>query len=404
MRLLSNWVDAFVEATEHLPSPELFRKWSGIAAVAGAIERKVWVRSSLGDLFPNLYTVLVGPPGVGKTVATATVENLWRNITTGSSGLHVAPKSLTKASLIDSLNDAKRTKTVIGEHSIHLEFNSLLINAGELGVLLPQYDPDFMNILTDIYDGRVYEEKRRSQDRHIIIKKPQLNILAATTPSYLNSTLPEGAWDQGFLSRTFLIFSGETVLIDLFSDEEEEAEEEERYAMLRSDLRQINDLVGQLRITPEAKEVFRTWHKSGGKPAPEHPKLVHYLTRRSAHLLKLCIVASVSRGDDMLLTLPDFQQALGWLLEAEQAMPDVFRALGAKGDGQMIEEAYHFLYTVWMAKKEPIPEHRLVNFLAERVPSYNILKIIEIMERSHRMEKQIGPNGLPGWKPLGRTI
>lgn len=393
MRQLGNWITEFLDLTDHLPSPELFRKWTAISAIAGVLERKVWVKTMNMELYPNLYVVLVGPPGVGKTVATSVVEEFWRGIT----GLHVAPKSISKASLIDSLNDAKRTKTIIdGNNSKHLTYNSLLVNAGELGVLIPQYDPDFMNILTDIWDGRVYEERRRAKDLHIKIDRPQLNILAATTPSYLNQTLPEGAWDQGFLSRTFLIYSGETSLVDIFAEDLIDPDKQQK---LRIDLRAIGDLMGQFGWEPAAREALRNWHLSGGMPRPEHPKLTHYIIRRTQQLLKLCMVASAARGEDKIISIEDYNVALSWLLEAEVHMEEIFKALGAKGDGQVMEEAWHFLYKIYMATKEPVPEHRLINFLSEKLPSFSVLRVVDLMERRRMMTKGITASGMMGWKP-----
>lgn len=397
MRLLPDWIAHFLEYTDHLPSPELLRKWGGIACVAGALERKVWIRSLNMDLYPNLYTVMVAPPGVGKTIITALVEDLWRSLTTHK----VAPKSLTKASLIDSLADAHRTKTVITANSLHLDFHSLLVNAGELGVLIPAYDADFMNVLTDIYDGRQYEERRRGKDLHITIKRPQLNLLAACTPSYLNGMLPEGAWDQGFLSRTFLIFSGDKITRDLFA---EDIVNNDLYNKLKSDLREISDLAGQMAFDPKAKDAIRAWHQAGGPPIPDHPKLTHYLTRRSAHLLKLCMIASASRSSDRMIELQDYQTALSWLLEMEHFLPDIFKALGSRGDGQHIEDAWHFLYKVYMARQEPVPEHRLMAYLSERVPSYAVLKIVEIMEKSGQIEKQLTKTGHFGYVPKAKLV
>lgn len=397
MRILGNWIKAFEEYTDHLPSPPIFRKWGAIAAMAGALERKVWVRTLNMDLFPNLYTVLVAPPGIGKTIITATVEDLWRSLPNHK----VAPKSLTKASLIDSLSDAHRTKTVITTNSIHLDFHSLLVNAGELGVLIPAYDAEFMNVLTDIYDGRQYEERRRGKDLHINIKKPQLNILAACTPSYLNGMLPEGAWDQGFLSRTFLVFSGDRVTRDLFAEEELN---QELLSKLKSDFREIAEVTGKMLFDPEAKAAIGAWHAAGGPPVPDHPKLTHYLTRRSAHLLKLCMIACLADSSELVIRLSHYQTALGWLLEMEALLPDIFRALGSRGDGQVIEEAYHFLYQVYVARKEPIVEHRLIGFLSEKVPSYNVLRIIEIMEKSGQIEKQITTSGHTGYVPKPKVL
>lgn len=89
-------------------------------------------------------------------------------------------------------------------------------------------------------------------------------------------------------------------------------------------------------------------------------------------------------------------------MEAEVAMEDIFKAMGAKGDGKIIEEAWHYIYKIFMAKKEPIPEHRLINFFAERTPAYNVTRMIEIMERSRWIEKRITKAGLPGWEPLAK--
>lgn len=398
MRLLPNWIDAFKEYTAGLPSPMIFRQWGAIACIAGALERKVWIRSMKMDFFPNIYTILVAPPGIGKSVITSTVEQFWR----GLSQHHVAPKSLSKASLIDSLNDAKRTKTIIGPDSIHLDFNSLLVNAGELSVLIPAYDSDFMSILTDIYDGNIYEERRRGKDLHIIIKRPQLNILGATTPSYLNGMLPEGAWDQGFLSRTFLVYGGEKILRDLFA--EDDAPHDELEQKMKSDLRQIGDMAGQMGLTTEARMQISEWHMAGGPPTPDHPKLVHYLTRRSGHLLKLCMIACAARTNDKLITGDDVATALGWLTSMEFTLPDIFKALGARGDGQTIEEVWHYIYNYYMANKDPMPEHRLVGFISERVPSYSVLRIMEIMMKSGQIQEAITKSGAPGYKPMPRQV
>lgn len=397
MRLLPDWVEGFIDYTEGLPSPLTFRRWGAIAAVAGALERRVWLRSMNLDLYPHLYTFLVGPPGVGKSVVIGRVEELWRSLTAA----HVAPKSMTAASLIDALADAKRTKTIIAANSMHLEYNSLLSVVGELSVFLPTWDGNFMGNLTGIWDGDHYEEKRRGHDRHITIKKPQLNILGGTTPSYLNGTIPEGAWDQGFLSRTFLVYSGESVIQDIFA---ESTLDPEVFAKLRSDLRDIFDMAGQFAFASEAQAALRSWHLAGGPPRPEHPKLVHYLTRRTLHLLKLCMVASASQRSDRMITLENYHTALNWLLSMESELEQIFKALGARGDGQVIEEAYHFLYRIYMSSKEPIQEHRLIGYLSERVPSYSVSRIVEVMERSGQIEKRLTKMGAPAWVPMAKQL
>lgn len=375
-RVLSNWVDAFYDYTDFLPSPQLFRRWSAIAAVAGALERRVWVHSQGSNLFPNIYTILVAPPGVGKSVLTSRVESLWHDLPDH----HIASSNITKAALIDELGAATRTIMLPREVPPTVTFNSLKLLSNELGVLLPAYESEFMSTLTDIYDGSRYAERRRSaKTGAVVIEKPQFNILAATTPSHLNDFLPPGAFDQGFLSRCFLIYSGDMQLRPLFDVDQGV---DSTWKALKKDLRRIGLIYGQMKFTPDAAKKITAWHMGGRMPAPEHPKLHNYSTRRTLHLLKLCMIACAAATDDLIITEEHYQTALDWLLEAESFMPDIFKSMASGGDAKAIEECWYFCFQLFARRKEPVPESRLFQFLQERVPAHNVERIIEVMIRA----------------------
>ena len=72
-----SWIELFVEQTAETASPPIFRKWAAISAVAGAMERKSWIVTRGTPLYPNLYIILIGPPGVGKSIILARVNQLW---------------------------------------------------------------------------------------------------------------------------------------------------------------------------------------------------------------------------------------------------------------------------------------------------------------------------------------
>lgn len=379
-RKLDDWVDGFLEYTKDLPSPELFRKWCAISALAGVMERKIWITTMGRPLYPNLYVILVAPPGVGKTIVTSEVVRLWRKLTDH----HVASSSVTKASLIDDLRDASREIVIPSHVPPTIRFNSLLIGSNELGVLIPAYENEFMNVLTDIYDGHGYSERRRTKELQFDLASPQINLLAATTPSYLNNILPEGAWDQGFLSRTLLIYSGLQVLVDPFaavSTQKELAKD------LEIDLKHIGSTFGELRFTQEAKTAITTWHMEGGPPIPDHPKLHNYRTRRTLHLLKLCMVASLSSTDSKEITIDHFARALEWLIEAEHYIPDIFKSMATGGDMKAIEDTWYFAYKMYATKKEPIPEGKIYAYLQARVPAHSVDNIVTLMLRSQLLRE-----------------
>lgn len=298
--------------------------------------------------------------------------------------LHVAPSSVSAASLVDSLVLANRKIIRPNEQPSFVQFHYLATVASELGVFLPQYDPLFMNSLTKFYDGEHYEERRRTSSvKHVQIAHPHLSIIGGTTPSYLNSFLPEGAWDQGFTSRTIFVYSGESVFTEIFGDEEGFTRLESEYITLLSDLKRISGLYGRLSWEPDAAAAISAWNRAGLAPVPEHNKLTHYNTRRLSHVIKLCMVACVARTNDLRITADDYQTALGWLLEIETYIPDLFNSHGVSGDTAAIDDAWDFIFRAYSKdQKRPVLEHRVVNFLRTKVPSHSIMKVIEIMERS----------------------
>lgn len=397
-RKLDSWIAAFEEWTLGLPTTSLFRKWAGIAAVSAVLERKVWVTTAEAHLYPNTYIILIGGPGIGKTKILNAVEEVWSELPS----LVIAPNAVSKASLIDSLAGATRRILRPQHNPPYVEFHSLQILAAELMQLIPAQDTAFMANLNDFFDCRKdFKERLRGRDKDkegLVIKGPQLNILAGTTPSDLNHLMPEGAWAQGFTSRMILVFSGEVVRVPLFK------KRQSRDALkhnLIEDLKRIHNLYGEMSFEPAAAEAIEHWHASGGPPAPTIQRLEHYLPRRIIHLLKLCMVMSAQRSDEMIIRLEDYQEALDALLEAEAYMPDIFKSMAVGGEGIIIDDTFNFVRSIYLKENKPVAKHRIVHFLSQRVPSYKVLAVLDILIQSNLIQiAEVGTNANHKYKPV----
>lgn len=375
-RQCRSWLDRFVQFTDNIEAPVIFRKWTAIGTIAAALQRRVWITTS-DRLFPNLYIALVGHPGVGKS----------RTINKGRACLmdlekhFFAPNDLTDAALLDALSSAQ--VAVQQMHPIYIDdhFNSMSMFFDEWGTLLKSYkDSSIIPILTTLYDcSVVYDQWRRTKDLKVKIEHPQVNIVGGTTPSNLMAYMPDIAWDQGFTSRLILVYSAEKNKRDHFDVITSDIPND-----LLHDIELIHSMYGQFDVTPSYRDAVSEWRfEKDENPKPTHPKLAHYNARRTAHVYKLSMVAAADSSNDLRLTDEHFRTALGWLQDIEQLMPDIFKTGTLSFDARIMDEIEHFV----ASQGKPVTVHKIFRFASNLLPAYNIGKVVQIMQISGRLEQ-----------------
>jgi hypothetical protein len=388
---VTDWVDTFVEYSKARGSPELFRRWAAISAVAATLERRVWLRSNFGHTYPNLFIVLVGSPASGKSVAANQAMSYPQEI----SELHFAPNNVSRASLIDALAKANRIVPHPGAMPDH--FNALTAYARELAVLIPGWDSEFMAHLTDLWDCEPYREEKRGGDLKIFIENTWLNLLGCCPPNYLSDTLPITAWESGFISRTILVYSAGETTIPLMLGAQMAAADA-RHSILRSETKRLFALGGEMLFTDEAAAAMIAWNNAGCPPRVTHPRLQNYNGRRTAHMMKLCMVASASRGSDLTITLEDYQRALGWLSEAERNMPGIFVAMQTGGDAIAMRDTWDFVMRENQRTGDPVRHPAVMTFLAKRINGNDIQRVLAVMVEAEMLVMKMDSKGMKAYE------
>ncbi len=62
-RTLSDWLDGYLEYTTNTEPPYMYHMWMGISTIASLLQRKCCLEWGTLKFYPNMYIVLVGPPG-----------------------------------------------------------------------------------------------------------------------------------------------------------------------------------------------------------------------------------------------------------------------------------------------------------------------------------------------------
>lgn len=357
-------------------SPEIFRRWAGITSLAAALERRVWIRTGKFITFPNLYTLFVAAPGTGKQVISSVRKLLMETVEPGTEfkSFRLADESVTRASLIDALFESK--KTLRGPNG-EFAYSALFVTAEEFSLLLPSNDMDFIGALNGIYDNKPSHTERRRHGRppRIEIEFPVLNLLGGIQPVIM-ATFPEEVWTSGLGRRAIMVFSAEQKIRNPFVVT---PQSEDIYSRMGKRLGEISQIQGEISWTDEAMTAMVDWWMAGGLPIPSHSKLTSYCQNRAMNIMKLAGISVISRGIGMTIELLDFHRALGWMLEVEKVMPDVFLAMKGRSDQVVIEELHRWMVGKFIQTEfKPIHKSLVWAFLADRIPGEKTKAVFEL--------------------------
>ena len=397
-RFLPCWLSGFLEWTDPLPAPPRFRKWAGLSCIQGALTRRIWHINDAGIVYPNQFSMLVGPPGSGKDKAIGAAKDLWKGMNTPTSNkIFVGPESISPKGLLDTLASERARFSYMYDYDktgvpLNIDFQSFISCITELGTSVTEGHTQLLSFMNKLYDcGDEFEDKVRGGEM-VRIENPHLHMLWGTQPDYLGMTFREEAFGMGFFSRMIMIYEEGISKKDPYKTEEERAAARARQADLRRrliyDLRKMTEMVGEILLTKTALDKFRHWYMNVQPyDGPTHYKLRHYNSRRPLHMLKLMMAFSASRNNELLMTEQDFDDSLETLLEAEIYMPKVFSAmLSSRGNHSDMEEVIIQVGNYMASQKvAKVPEHVIVRFLLGRVPSYQILSVIDGLVAAKRL-------------------
>jgi len=325
-RHLKDWVDSYLGYTFNSEPRETFREWVAISTIASVLQRKCYFNLGVLTFYPNMYIVLVGPPASRKGTAMRPGRMFLDKL-----GIKLAADESSRQKLVKRLMECVAIDQDPDTAMPHIH-SSLTIVSTELTVFLGYNDIELLTILNKWFDCEnrfEYDTIGRGKEE---VANVWVNLIGATTPSLLQSSMPQDAVGSGFASRTVFVFEEDKaniIIIPGLTKEQEETEE-----LLLQDLAKIKILKGQFKLAKETAEefikVYTIWREETETNPPfSEPRLQTYLQRRQVHLWKLCMIYSASRSDELLIRIEDFKRASNMLRRTEKKMPNVYLGLGS---------------------------------------------------------------------------
>lgn len=381
-RNVKDWIKGFQEFAKPFNAGPMFLEWGAVWQLATAVGRQVGTKLRGQHLAPNLFVLLVAGPASGKSQTVSAI----RQTLIPATGLSFIPASVTRAGLQDYMADNLKTRKA--PDGTQIPSNECIALSEEMQGILPEHDIGHLTLYNELYETRgVYKARTRSHGE-INLQSPYCSIITGAQPAFLATTLPEQAWGMGFMSRSIMVFDVPRERTDAFEYEDVDHALQSKLVM---DLKQIKQLHGWFTWTPEARALYKQWWvKDGGPPIPQNKRLaMGYNGRRDLHFFKLAMAFSLSRTNDLIVTIEDAARAIELLTRTEDRMRHIFAEMTSTGAiaayGDVIEAVRHRC-----AEGGRMPEADLVHMLMDRYQPTQVSQLIEHMLTSEIIKEAPG--------------
>lgn len=305
-----NFLDAYMEYANDGFCPPQFHLWTGLTLIAAALERKVWLEQELEHAsimhYPNIYTLCVSHPGVGKSTAMERGVELLDIIRTKiNMNFKIIPNQATEPALVDLMkirSEIEITPRIFAFHSSGFFYAS----EASASALQNLYG-DFNATLTAFYDcPKWFRKKIKGEKEPTEIENVCFNLLAGCTFDYLKRLVNEESVMGGLASRFIYVIAKERKIRQSrwVTKRVVAGNAKKMQELLVEDLDDINKLVG--RITPDS-EFIALWEAE--QPAfdkflidLDSPRMESLYARKFTNLMKICMLLCVAEGDSLRLT------------------------------------------------------------------------------------------------------
>lgn len=361
-RNYDDWLAAFMKYASYGEAPQHMYFWSGVSAVAGALQRKVWIDQAYFKWHPNFYIILVAPPGIVSKSTTAGISmNLLRQVP----GVVFGPDVVTWPALIGAFADS----TVAFDYNNQLNvMSALTLESSEFGNLLNPQDKDMVDLLVALWDGKPGTFKKKTKGSgNDDVENPWINLIACTTPAWIAGNFPEYMIGGGFTSRCVFVYADKKAKYVAYPGLQVPSNLKEYEEKLLADLIEISKLAGEYKLTKEAVVWGEAWYK-------KHYNMKHvnldddrfggYIARKQTHVHKLALILSASMGNSMEITAEHLAIADQMVTDLEPDMQFVFSKIGKSEAALYAERLVWFVHS-----KGSVPYHEAYRYVHSYFPS-----------------------------------
>lgn len=322
---------------------------------------------------PNLYTILIGPSGLGKGQAIDTALRFVKDLP----DVNMYRGKASPPFLIDYLARRKKVeggKKIIDNSKLYLVTPELSMSVGGG----PMADA-FVKLMSELYGGGDYTFQEGTRTRGgVQFKNHCVSWLAGSVIEWIMDSIPKEAIQGGFFARTITIQAPYNLENRHFEPQYPE-DIDEVVEHIKARFKVLLRIGGEFKKSADARRIEEQWYNS--RPAPDEEALIPAWKRDHDMLLKLAMILSLADGFDLIIEARHMAKAQQLVAEARRNMPDIvdFASINQETDGlvmvrKLIKEAKRIPHSTLlrMTSRKGIIGQRLETYIKTLVQEKRI--------------------------------
>ncbi|MCK5763067.1 MAG: DUF3987 domain-containing protein, partial [Clostridiales bacterium] len=280
---------------------------------------------------------------------------------------------------------------------VMLRHSSLNIISKEFESFLGQKKENtrMLTALTDLFDCPDDWSSRTRHSGSTKIIRPWLNLLAATTPDSLASSLPASAVGGGLTSRIMFIWADKkkkSVAIPELTAEECVVQEK-----LEKDLYQISRISGEYVMTDSCEAKWVDWYEAydedeSGQRICTDKSFSGWYSRKPSYIMKIAILCAAAESNKLVLQWKHIEKATAVVMEVEAIMGSAFKAIGKSDISAEVANVGQIIKNYrWISEKQ------LMTIVWRDIDSSKFDNVIDTLTKAGKVHREFkGPKGEKG--------
>jgi Protein of unknown function (DUF3987) len=331
-RLLKKpWLDSYLDYVTDLEAPINYKMWSGLSIIASSLKKNVYITRGFYKIYANQYIILVGPPGIGKGTSINPAIGLVKRSGTANylSDRITAEKILMKLeqgfphTVIQTPTQQQQTQQVTfttNDSTATIISTELPIFLGTSEWLIP--------LLCELWEKGEFSYETKTKGS-VSATGLCVSLFGACVPDYIRNLSKDSTAfiSSGFSSRCIFVFANERGNPIPWPEINGNLTGLENN--LIDDLKVINNLHGEFKLTKEAMKLWNEFYANSISPNEFESDIVsNFRARMVSHVIKLSMCLSVSEKDDLIITKTNLYNSMSIIEDIRKKLDIAFRSVG----------------------------------------------------------------------------